>query len=113
MALASPCGTRSTPMSRGGQRARSPCHSLDQLRASRGRPSDRGLVRPAGKQSGLAQPQPETHAQSESRFGLESPRRNPLQQRLDLGSSADQTELAGPRRQVKKPEKRDEDCMLP
>jgi hypothetical protein len=31
---------------------RSPCHSLDRLRAGRGRPSDRGLVRHAGNQSG-------------------------------------------------------------
>ena len=42
----------------------SPCHSLDRLRAGRGRPSDRGLVRPAGNQPGLPQPQNETLAQS-------------------------------------------------
>ena len=48
-------GTRSTPTSRGGPRDCRPCHSLDQLRAGRGRPSDRGLVRPAGNHSGLPQ----------------------------------------------------------
>ena len=54
----------SRDLSRGGPRDCSPCHSLDQLRAGRGRPSDRGLARPAGNTPACRKPQPETIAQS-------------------------------------------------
>ena len=70
-------GTRSTHLSRGGQRQRRSCHSLDSLHVGQGRPSDRGMVHPPVPDREM-EPQVEAHAQSKSCFGPESSPRHPL-----------------------------------
>src|SRR5690606_31568274 len=64
-------------ISRGGRRCGRSCHSLDLLRASRGRPSDRGMVHPPVPDREM-EPQVEAHSQSESSFDPASSRRHPF-----------------------------------